>query len=65
MIVVESVTSQEVSKGTNVLCTQAVTVLPSEDWKQGCGNIAFTLLIHSEEQDACNTSDLREAKLWS
>lgn len=36
---VESVTSQEVSKETNVLCTQAATVLSSEDWKRVWGTL--------------------------
>lgn len=64
-IVVESVTSQKVSKGTNVLCTQTVIVLSSDDGSRGVGNTALTILVCSEEQDACNTSDLWEAKLWS
>lgn len=29
------------------------------------GNTAFTLLTHSDKQDACNARHLREAKLCS
>lgn len=43
-----------------MLCTQAVTMFSGLE-----GNTAFTLLTPSEEQDACNTRHLREAKLWS
>lgn len=55
------------SKGLqgNKRAVYTVTVLSSEDGSRSVGNTALTLLVHTEEQDACNTSDLWEAKLWS